>query len=265
MLQSAANPLATAAGFTAIMPTDRAAKTNDVLGYRVAAVDLDSAADMVLELATVVGRRTALIVTLNPELVVRSREDAELRLAVDSAALTVADGVGVLWAARRSGHRLPGRVAGIDLSGEVLRRAGSELRVFFLGGRPGVAEAAALTARERFGTTVAGTHHGYFAGGEATAEVVAAVRSSGAQLLLCGLGERQELFVYRHASELGSAVAIGVGGTLDVMAGAVARTPGWTRQLNIEWLWRVGFDPKRWHRIPRLLRYCGLVLRDRTR
>ncbi|MEX2503119.1 MAG: WecB/TagA/CpsF family glycosyltransferase [Trueperaceae bacterium] len=199
--------------------------------------------------------------TLNPEIVVRARRDAALRRAINECDLCVADGVGVLWAAARAGHRLPERVPGVELATEVLARAGSELPTFLLGGRPDVAARAADEAQRRWGTTVVGVHDGYF-GEEDEERVTETVRASGARLVLAGLGERQEAFLHRHRDRLGPATGIGVGGTLDVLAGVARRTPAWTRTVGLEWAWRVGGDPRRWHRAPRLLHFAILTLRD---
>ncbi|WP_287371417.1 WecB/TagA/CpsF family glycosyltransferase [Oceanithermus sp.] len=204
--------------------------------------------------------RPAQVVTLNPEIAVRSRRDPELRRALQEAELVTPDGVGVLWAARRLlGLRLAERVTGVDLTLRLFEELGPELRVFLLGGRPGVAERAAAAA-EGLGVRVAGTHHGYF---DDEAPVIAAVARSGANLLLAGMGERQETFLWRNKLRLGVPVMIGVGGTLDVLAGEARRTPAWSRRLGVEWLLRVGLDPKRWPRALRLLRFVIEVERAR--
>ena len=235
--------------------------TYTVLGYRVAALTLEQAAERVLALAS--SDAPALVVTLNPEIVVQAQQDPALDAAIRSADLIVADGVGILWAARRAGVRLPERVPGVELVAAVLRRGGADLRVFFLGARPGVADRAAERASVDFGTVVAGTQHGYFRRPDETPGVIDAVHGAGADLLLAGLGPGQERFLADHLERLGASVAIGVGGTLDVLAGTARRTPAWTRRLGLEWAWRVGLDPKRWHRFPRLIRFAALVLRSR--
>ncbi len=201
---------------------------------------------------------TAQVVTLNPELVVRTRDDILLNEAVHAAELVTADGVGIIWAA----HRLCGvglsRVAGVDLSEALMKNHGSRLSAYFLGGRPGVAGRAAEYATKSWGTQVVGAQDGYF---QDEAETVARIRRANPQLLLVGMGEHQETFIHRHKTELGARVAIGVGGTLDVLAGEVGRMPRWTQRLQIEWLLRVGLDPRRWRRVPRLWRFILLVLR----
>jgi len=233
-----------------------------VLTHRVHPVDLDAAVTWVLAAARS-GGPARLVVTLNPEIVVRSRRDEALQRALGRADLTVADGVGVMWAARRSGCALPGRVPGVDLAFALLERAGPDLRVALLGGRPGVAERAAAAARERWGTDVVFARDGYFDRAVEGGAVAAAVAASGAHLLLAGLGEGQEVVLETHRDAWGAAALIGVGGTLDVLAGAAKRTPAWTRRFALEWAWRVGLEPARWHRVPRLMRFVALVLRDR--
>lgn len=232
-----------------------------LLGLPLDPVDLGGALDWAG--ARLSGGEPAQIVTLNPELVVRSRRDAKLRLAISAAELVTADGVGIVWAARRLCNlELPGRVTGVDLTTALLEHFGERLRVFFLGGKPGVAATAAARAASLWNTTVAGVQHGYFDDEEA---VVRAVRASGADLLLAGLGERQETFLHRHKQELGVPLSIGVGGTLDVLSGRVRRMPAWSQRLGLEWLLRVGGDPKRWPRALRLARFVLLVEAARRR
>lgn len=235
--------------------------TAEVLGYRVARCTLEEAADWALGAA----RRPhtpKLLVTLNPEIVVRADTDPELKAALHGAELTVADGVGITWAARRADTPLPERVPGVELMTRILEKGGPELRVYFLGAKPGVARLAAETARERYGTVVAGTQHGYFRRPDEVAEIINTISTSDADVLLAGLGEGQELFLHTHRDALKAPLLMGVGGALDVLSGEVKRTPAWTRRVGLEWAYRVGFDPRRWHRIPRLMQFVWLARRS---
>ncbi len=238
-------------------------QTTDVLGFDVAEVRLEGAVAWALR-ATRDAATPKLLVTLNPEIIVQAASSGALEEALKHADLSVADGVGILWAARRRGALLPERVPGVELMTRLLERGGADLRVYFLGAKPGVAAQAAKVAAARFGTTVAGVQHGYFKRPGEVPAVVQRVRESGAQLLLCGLGEGQELFLHTHRAALGVPLLIGVGGALDVLSGEVARTPQWTHRLGLEWAYRVGSDPKRWHRLPRLLQFVRLVLENRS-
>lgn len=231
--------------------------TVKVLDYAVAPISLEAAAQWCLN--AVRDPAPKLLVTLNPEIIIQAQTNVALKDALLSASLTVADGVGVVWAAKQVGYTLPERVPGVELATRVLELGANSLSVYFLGAKPGVAERAASEAARRFGTHIAGVQHGYFKRPDEVPGVLAAVQASGAQLLLAGLGEGQELFLHSHRNSLNVPLMIGVGGTLDVLAGEVKRTPVWTRRAGLEWAWRVGTAPERWHRFPRLLKFVRLV------
>lgn len=232
-----------------------------MLGYEVAACTLEQAVRWCAEAAqdadAAQDNASKLVVTLNPEIVVRARDDDQLARAIRQAALITADGVGILWAAKQAGVRLPERVSGVDMMFALLA-CDAPLKVFLLGSKPGVAARAAEVARARYGSDIVGVQHGYF-DKENPQEVLAHIASSGANVLFAGLGEGQEVFLQQHREQLSIPVMMGVGGALDVLAGEVYRAPQWTRQLGVEWAWRVGGDPKRWHRIPRLWSFVKLV------
>lgn len=233
-----------------------------LLGLPVDWITLEDAASWILrELGgSPTPQPARLVVTLNPEIVVRSRSDDALATALHRADLSVADGVGITWAARRARHPLPERVPGIDLMQRVLERGGETVKVYLLGGKPSVAYRAAEAVARSTGAVVVGWRDGHFRRPEQVAEVCAEISASGANLLLAGLGEDQERFLHQNAGKLGVEVAVGVGGTLDVWAGEVRRMPAWTARLGVEWLFRVATDVRRWRRIPRLWRFAWLVL-----
>ena len=229
-------------------------RTN-VLGYTLAECTLEEAARWCLAAAR--DPQPQLLVTLNPEIIVQARTNPALQEALLAAALTVADGVGVVWAAKRFGTTLPERVPGVELVGRVLELGGPDLDVFFLGSKPGVAERAAAAARSHYGVRVAGVQHGYFKRPDETPEILKQVRDSGASLLLAGLGEGQELFLHEHRHALGVPLLIGVGGTLDVLAGTVQRTPAWTRRAGLEWALPRRLGPQALAPLPALGTVCA--------
>lgn len=233
-------------------------QTVPVLGYNVAIASCEEAAQWCLK--AIKNERPQLLVTLNPEIIIQAESKPELKATLQRAELTVADGVGVVWAAKQAGYRLPERVPGVELVGRVLELGGQDLRVFFLGAKPGIAEKAALEAQRRFGIQIAGIQHGYFDREKESEQICQQVCETKPDLLLAGLGEGQELFLDNYRNTLNVPLMIGVGGTLDVLSGEVKRTPAWTHKWGLEWAYRVGLDPKRWHRFPRLLRFMQLVL-----
>jgi exopolysaccharide biosynthesis WecB/TagA/CpsF family protein len=252
-----------------------------VLGFPLDLVTLEQAADWLMQKATAkapVGRAT-LAVSFNPELIMRAHRDPLATEALWAADLTYPDGVGAAWAAQRQGGRqiaasasgrvgvrpagVPERVAGIDLAERVVEAASKHhLSVYLLGAGEGVADEAARQLAERFpGLVIAGTHHGYFAPAEERG-IVEAIRTSGAAILLTGLGApKQEIFLYRNRDALGVRVGLGVGGSLDVWAGRVNRAPAWTQRAKIEWLYRLASDPRRLRRQLALPRYAFEVMR----
>jgi N-acetylglucosaminyldiphosphoundecaprenol N-acetyl-beta-D-mannosaminyltransferase len=230
-----------------------------ILGYEIAKLTLQEATTWALEAMR--DPKPKLLVTINPEIIVSAKTNPELEAALQSADLTVADGIGVVWASKRLKNPVPERVPGVELSINILSHGSSSLRVFFLGSKPGIAQKAADEAQRRYGTQVAGFHHGYWRPDDVPM-ITKMVRDSRAQLLLAGLGEGQELFLHQYRHELQVPLMIGVGGTLDVLSGNVKRTPLWTQKLGLEWAYRVGMDRKRWYRFPRLLKFVKLVLRE---
>ena len=230
-----------------------------VLDYCIAKLNLAEAAQWCS--AAMQTPDPKLLVTLNPEIVIQAQTNPALQQALLHADLTVADGVGILWAAKQFGGTLSGRVPGVDLVPKVLEQEGSKLRIYLLGAKPGVAERAAQAITKRYGSQIVGVQHGYFKHPDELPGVLESIRVTKPHLLLAGLGEGQELFLHEHRAALGVPLMMGVGGTLDVLAGEVKRTPLWTRQLGLEWLYRVGSAPERWHRFPRLLKFVALVLK----
>jgi N-acetylglucosaminyldiphosphoundecaprenol N-acetyl-beta-D-mannosaminyltransferase len=209
------------------------------------------------------------VATVNVAMLMMMRSDDRLQRFVDRATLIVADGQPIVWASRWISAGLPERVAGIDLLHEVLATAERErFGVFLLGARRSVLEAATARIRIRHpGLTVCGTADGYFSDAEAEARV-RAIADSHAQILVVGMGvPRQEYFLDRHWADLGVNVAIGVGGSLDVIAGARYRAPEILRRIGLEWLFRLAQEPRRlWKRyLVTNSQFVYLLLKTRRR
>jgi N-acetylglucosaminyldiphosphoundecaprenol N-acetyl-beta-D-mannosaminyltransferase len=77
-------------------------------------------------------------------------------------------------------------------------------------------------------------------------ERVDAVRNSGAKILFVAMGvPRQEQFIEENWNDLGVSVAIGVGGSFDVIAGIRRRAPVWAQKAGMEWFFRLVQEPGR--------------------
>lgn len=235
----------------------------EILGTPVDLVNLEQTLDWIEEKISHPQPHCSQIITTNPEAVVRAQTDPALKKALQECELITADGVGIVWAVGLlTPHKLRDRVPGSEILPAAFERFGSRLRVYFLGAAPGVAQRAAEAARTRWNIQVCGVQDGYFTD---EAAVVQAIRQAQPDLLVVGMGERQDTFIHRHKAILGAKVAIGVGGMIDVLAGEVRRAPRWAQQLRIEWLVRIAADRKRWGRFPRLLKFVRLVLASKRR
>lgn len=234
----------------------------EILGIRVDEVDKAASLDLIRTRLSLPrpSRGFAQVVTLNPEGIMLAREDAALKNIIAQAALVTPDGSGLLWAANQLGRPLKERVTGIDLLEDIAGLAGrAGWRVYFLGAKPGYAQLAAEALKSRYpGLIVAGVENGYFREREAT--VLAAIQAAEADILFAALGmPYQEHWLYEHQGELQGLVALGVGGSFDVLAGKVKRAPRLWQKLCLEWLWRLLSDPRRWRRYLALPRFMAAV------
>lgn len=201
--------------------------------------------------AAVVARVPRQICTANPEFVMAAQHDPGFMALLNRADLVIPDGVGLLWAARWLGGRLPERVAGSDLVGLIAEAAARRgWRVFLLGAAEGVAQRAAdrLTARYP-GLAIAGV----FAGSPRREDEdgqVALIRAAATDVLLVAYGApAQDYWIARNLARLGVPVSLGVGGAFDFLAGAAQRAPRWVQRLGLEWLHRLYRQPWRARRI----------------
>jgi N-acetylglucosaminyldiphosphoundecaprenol N-acetyl-beta-D-mannosaminyltransferase len=232
-----------------------------VLGCRVDGIGREEAGERIAGLANAGG--AAVVVTLGVEMVMHAQRDAAFREVVNGAALVTCDTIGLLLASRLRRGPLVERVTGVELVGDLAARSAShgDVRLYLLGGAADTAQRAAETLRGRYpGTIVTGACDGYFREDESDA-VAAAIRASGANVLLAGLGfPKQELWLARHLAATGCGVGIGIGGSLDVYAGNVERAPALFQRTGLEWAYRLAKEPRRWRRQLALPRFALAAL-----
>jgi len=207
------------------------------------------------------------VVTVNPEFVMMAQHNPEFCVTINSADLALPDGSGLLWAAQLLGTPLRERVTGSDTLPLIARLAAQKgYRLFLLGAAPGVAEAAAeVLIRDNPGLVIAGT----FAGSprlEDEEEIVALVHQAAPDFLFVAYGAPgQDLWIRRNMERLNVPVCMGIGGTLDFIAGITRRAPAWMRRNGLEWLFRLVHQPWRWRRMMRLPAFIVQVLAQRFR
>jgi len=232
----------------------------DILGVRVDDVTYDEALDHVASF--VAAKTPRQIATVNPEFIMAAQTDAEFREVLKHTALNLPDGVGVLWAARRLGHPLRERVAGVDTVERIAQRARREgWKLYLLGAAEGVAQKAsdALTARHP-GLNVVGVYSGSPRVEDEEA-IVARVRSAQPEVLLVAFGApAQDKWIARNLAGLNVPMCMGVGGAFDFIAGVTRRAPRWMQRMGLEWLHRLMRQPWRWRRMLALPRFAWSVL-----
>lgn len=236
--------------------------TVPILGVPVHAVTAADTLDAVVRFMD--APRLHQICTVNPEFVMLAQSDPAFMVVLRQADLCIPDGVGLLYAARRRGRRLPERVAGSDLVYDLAALCARHgWRLFLLGAAPGVAATAGERLAQRYpGLVVAGT----FAGSPDSAEndaIVARINAARADMLFVAYGApRQDAWIARNRAALPTVrLALGVGGSLDFIAGRVRRAPLWVQRLHLEWFYRLLREPRRWRRMLALPRFVWAVAR----
>ncbi|MFZ2361835.1 MAG: WecB/TagA/CpsF family glycosyltransferase [Anaerolineae bacterium] len=237
----------------------------NILGVRVDAVTYVDVLDMIAR--WIEQRGPHQIATANPEFIMAAQSDGDFRQTLLHADLCVADGVGLLWAARRLGMRLPERVTGSDLVPLVAQMAAQRgWRLYLLGAAPGVAEQTAQKLeRQNPGLRIVGVYAGSPGQDEAPA-ILRRVAAAAPDVLFVAYGApAQDLWIARHKDVLGVPVMMGVGGAFDHIVGVQRRAPRWLQRIHLEWLFRLVTQPWRWRRQLALPRFVWAVVRQRGR
>jgi N-acetylglucosaminyldiphosphoundecaprenol N-acetyl-beta-D-mannosaminyltransferase len=230
------------------------------------------------------------------EFMPRAARDERVRNVLNAAALCLADGTGILWAAHylslpgdrlralaqlplsllaivlrpaRIRHPLPEPMAGVDLTWEMLGaldRVGAS--AFLLGGAHSEVEAArGRIASKLPGLRIVGALPGHFKlRGDENERVLAEINEAKPDALLVGMGfPRQETWIAENLERLNIHMAVAEGGSFTFIAGAVPRAPLWMRRSGLEWLFRLARQPWRLRRQLALPLFVWLVLRERLR
>lgn len=193
----------------------------------------------------------AIVAHANVHTVNLAAADPAYMAVLHRADLVLNDGKGVMLAARMYGQPFPADLNGNFFTPLLLRRA-AERRwpTFFFGARPGVAAGVADRLQAELpGLEIVGVRDGFVRRG-GSADVVKAIRASGAGLVLVGLGNpRQERWLVDNLTATGARLGVGVGAFFDFQAGKVPRAPAWMNHVGLEWLHRLTVEPRRmWRR-----------------
>jgi N-acetylglucosaminyldiphosphoundecaprenol N-acetyl-beta-D-mannosaminyltransferase len=190
------------------------------------------------------------VATANVDFWLNSLEDQHLHRILASCSLVLSGGMPLVWASKLLGNPLPERVTGVDLVprlAELSARKG--YKIFLLGGKEGVAARATALLEQKFpGVRIVGSYapvlkelarmdHG---------EILRRVHEAQPDILLVAFGNpKQEKWIWMHRKKLGVPLAMGIGGSLDILVGDVWRAPRWIERCGMEWLVRFLQEPAR--------------------
>jgi len=242
----------------------------DVLGVEISAVNMEMTLDTVI--GWVVSNDRQYVCVTGVHGVMESQRDRELAAIHNNAGLTTPDGMPMVWAGRAAGAHWIQRVYGPDMMLAVLAEAQARSWSSFLyGGDPGVPELLAERLEQRLpGLQVAGTHSPPFRPltRDEVHETAALINASGASLVWVGLSTpKQERWMAELRPLLEAPVLFGVGAAFDFHAGRVKQAPRWMQTSGLEWLYRLGREPRRlWKRyLTNNPRFVIAIVRRRPR
>lgn len=198
-------------------------------------------------------------IAINPEKIIKARNDKDVKKTLMSATIRFADGIGVVKTLSRKSNQRVVRIPGCELWEELLKKSTKhQMPVFLVGATTEVLEQTRIKLTEQYQVNICGTQDGYFNENEED-KVIERIASLEPSIVSVALGSpRQELFINRCRKKCPKTFFIGVGGTYDVFTNKVKRAPKIFRKLNLEWFYRLASQPTRVFRQTNLLKYLYL-------
>ncbi|MDQ0338499.1 N-acetylglucosaminyldiphosphoundecaprenol N-acetyl-beta-D-mannosaminyltransferase [Caldalkalibacillus uzonensis] len=238
----------------------RKPKRIHVLGFPIDNLNIDQTLKLIIKECE--NKNKHFIVAQNPEKIIAGLKDNELAIILKhKATLLIPDGFGLIIAAIILGESRLSRVTGIQLFEKLLDYANEEgKRVFFFGGKPEVNHRLIKVVSQRYpNLIIAGHQHGYE---KDHGMILSKINEVKPDFLFVALGSpRQEKWIAKYFDNLPVYVAMGVGGSFDVLTGYVKRAPKWMQKIGLEWLYRLYKQPSRYRRMLRLPLFLWRVIR----
>jgi len=191
------------------------------------------------------------VVTPNVDHIIKIENDNDFRQVYQNADLVLTDGKPLIWISRLMGTPIKEKISGSDLFPELCQMAAQKgYKIFLLGAADGIAVKAAENMKTLYqGIQIAGTYSppfGFEQNIEEINKVIKKVQDTKPDILVVGLGApKQEKFIYNYLEQLNVPVSLGLGASIDFMAGNIRRAPKWMSELGLEWFYRFLKEPRR--------------------
>jgi len=195
-------------------------------------------------------KQKTFLVTANPEIVMYAQENKDYYELLMQADYIAPDGIGIVKASHTLGTPIKERVPGFELMLGLLEIADMEKKnVYFIGAKEEIIELTIEKIKQEWPhINIVGYHHGYF--NHADPEMIEKVKETEPDMIFVAFGfPRQEKWISNYLSQVSSGIAVGVGGSFDVLSGKTKRAPRLVQSFHIEWLYRLIRQPSRYKRM----------------
>ena len=205
------------------------------------------------------------IIAINPEKILKSRNDNELKELLNNATYKIPDGIGVVYASKKMGGKIKSRITGIDSMDMLCQLSNDKgYKIFMYGAAPVVVKNAQKALIEKYPQiNIVGIIDGYEKNND---KIINKINESGANILFVALGSpKQEFWINENKDKLNVNIFQGVGGSFDVFSGGIKRAPKLMQKLGLEWLYRLIKEPSRIGRQKKLFKFMLLLIIGRKK
>ena len=234
----------------------------NILGVNVSVTSYEDLKKCVEE--DIKNNKKSFIVAINPEKILKAREDEKLKDLLNSADYQIPDGIGVVYASKLKKGKIKSRITGIDCMEMLCREANNKrYKIFLYGAKKEVIKEAKKSLEKKYeNIKIVGAIDGYEKNND---KIIKEINKSKADIIFVALGSpKQENWILENKDKVCIKIFQGVGGSFDVISGNIKRAPIWMQKIGLEWLYRLIKEPKRIFRQIKLVKFLVLVLFKRN-
>lgn len=213
-----------------------------------------------------------LITTLNAHSYNIAQTNLKFNEALKHSDVLLPDGISIVWAKRFLDGTALKKIAGADLFHYEMNRLNeSQGSCFFLGSTAHTLQLIKAKAALEFPHVKVETYSPPFKDAfndEDTTAMLDAIRQFNPDVLFIGMtAPKQEVWAYQHLEQIQAKHICCIGAVFDFYAGTFHRAPQWIIRMGLEWLYRLGSEPKRlWRRyLIGNAQFVFLILKEKFR